>query len=97
MGLSQDFHKNIKEQICMQYPARPLCLESVRHDVRICSNFRVQGTLPSLISSSPQEVLGLFLAEALYSWLYFILPPRNDKLWDERVEHRPDAYRIIKK
>ena len=97
MGLSQDFHKNIKEQICMQYPARPLCLESVRHDVSICSNFRVQGTLPSLISSSPQEVLGLFLAEALYSWLYFILPPRNDKLWDERVEHRPDAYRIIKK
>lgn len=81
----------------MQYPARPLCLESVRRDVSICSNFRVQGTSPTLISSSPQEVLGLFLAEALYSWLYFILPPRNDKLWDERVEHRPDAYRIIKK
>lgn len=81
----------------MQYPARLLCLESVRHNVSICSNFRVQGTSPSLISGSPQEVLGLFLAEALYSWLYFILPPRNDKLWDERVEHRPDAYRIIKK
>lgn len=48
----------------MQYPARLPGLESVRRDVSICSNFRVQGTSPSLISSSSQEVLDLFLAKS---------------------------------
>ena len=48
----------------MQYPARPPGLESVRSDVSICSNFRIQGTSPSLISSSPQEIFDLFLARS---------------------------------